>query len=348
MTNTYDGDRLRGKKLEGTDATYYLRSSVLGQQVIGEIGSNGALKRGYVYAGNQLVALQGPTAGEVSYVHQDPITKSQRITNTSGAIVSTVDLDPFGGETSRSLTSAFQPRKYTSYEGDGNGDDDAMMRRYQSALSRFAQPDPYDGSYSLSNPQSFNRYAYVGNDPVNFVDPTGLERQCVIIRHEDGRLEEICFETQDAVQIYMTWDDLPGAVGLGMNIQAPLTMPVLPGSSRPRASTPTSFAPTLANVKREEDARRARSLNDCLSQANNDYEKLKRQNGDDYVNSMIGIQSSATHGIAALALRSLGGSLIGFAINWGVSTAYYAPGAVANKQAHQRARTSCYSFYGPR
>ncbi|MGH9904947.1 MAG: hypothetical protein ACRD8U_05095, partial [Pyrinomonadaceae bacterium] len=41
--------------------------------------------------------------------------------------------------------------------------------------SRFDQPDPYDGSYSLTDPQSFNRYAYVNNDPVNFVDPSGLD-----------------------------------------------------------------------------------------------------------------------------------------------------------------------------
>jgi hypothetical protein len=27
---------------------------------------------------------------------------------------------------------------------------------------------------SLANPQSLNRYAYVQNDPVNFVDPLGL------------------------------------------------------------------------------------------------------------------------------------------------------------------------------
>ena len=49
-----------------------------------------------------------------------------------------------------------------------------MHRRYNPGSTRFDQPDPYDGSYNLTNPQSFNRYAYVNNDPVNLVDPSGL------------------------------------------------------------------------------------------------------------------------------------------------------------------------------
>ena len=36
------------------------------------------------------------------------------------------------------------------------------------------QPDPWDGSYDLGEPQTFNRYAYVRNDPVNYVDPSGM------------------------------------------------------------------------------------------------------------------------------------------------------------------------------
>ena len=36
------------------------------------------------------------------------------------------------------------------------------------------RPDPYKGSYTFTNPQSLNRYSYVANDPVNFVDPSGL------------------------------------------------------------------------------------------------------------------------------------------------------------------------------
>ena len=48
------------------------------------------------------------------------------------------------------------------------------MRRYSRRHGRFSQPDPYGGSYDLTDPQSFNRYSYVQNDPVNFTDPTGL------------------------------------------------------------------------------------------------------------------------------------------------------------------------------
>ena len=29
----------------------------------------------------------------------------------------------------------------------------------------------------MTNPQSFNRYAFVQNDPVNFVDPSGLDQE---------------------------------------------------------------------------------------------------------------------------------------------------------------------------
>jgi RHS repeat-associated protein len=172
LTQSYDGDRLRVKRVENGTTTYYLRSSVLGGQVISELSAGGVLQRGYVYLGGQMLAIQ--QSSQVSWVHQDPMTKSQRITNSAGTITSTIDLDPWGGETSRSSNQAFQPHRYTSYERDGNGGDEAMMRRYTGKWHRFVQPDPYDGSYDLTNPQSFNRYAYVQNEPVNSVDPSGL------------------------------------------------------------------------------------------------------------------------------------------------------------------------------
>jgi RHS repeat-associated protein len=177
LQQAYDGDTLRAKKTENGTATYYLRSSVLGGQVVAEIKSAGgswSWSRGYVYdGGGSLLAIQSD--GLVRWPMQDPVTKSQRITDTIGGIAAAVDVDPWGGETGRSWNAGLQPRKYTTYERDGNGTDEAMMRRYNRWHSRFDQPDPYNGSYDFSNPQGLNRYAYTHDDPVNFTDPLGLD-----------------------------------------------------------------------------------------------------------------------------------------------------------------------------
>jgi RHS repeat-associated protein len=171
LQQNYDGDGLRAKKIDAGATTYYLRSTVLGGQVVAEINGSGAWQRGYVYLGGQLLAVQ---QGGVYWIHHDPVAKSKRVTNSSGTVVSTVELDPWGGNTSRNSNDAFQPRKFTTYERDGNASDEAMFRRYNRWWSRFDQPDPSSASYNLGEPQSFNRYAYVQNDPVNFVDPSGL------------------------------------------------------------------------------------------------------------------------------------------------------------------------------
>ena len=54
------------------------------------------------------------------------------------------------------------------------------------ALAENDQPDPYEGSYALTDSQSFNRYGYVGNDPVNFVDPAGLDGEIFFIVSWNG------------------------------------------------------------------------------------------------------------------------------------------------------------------
>jgi len=52
--------------------------------------------------------------------------------------------------------------------------DYAKNRYHQPGMGRFMTPDPYGGSISLGNPGSWNRYSYVGGDPVNGLDPLGL------------------------------------------------------------------------------------------------------------------------------------------------------------------------------
>ncbi len=52
----------------------------------------------------------------------------------------------------------------------------ARNRWYSSQVARFTTVDP-SGRANLGAPQSWNRYAYVMGDPVNFSDPSGLD-QC--------------------------------------------------------------------------------------------------------------------------------------------------------------------------
>ncbi|HQO21286.1 MAG TPA: RHS repeat-associated core domain-containing protein, partial [Acidobacteriota bacterium] len=46
------------------------------------------------------------------------------------------------------------------------------FRYYGSNIGRFMKPDPVGGN--PGNPQSWNLYAYVGNNPINRTDPTGM------------------------------------------------------------------------------------------------------------------------------------------------------------------------------
>ena len=54
----------------------------------------------------------------------------------------------------------------------------AQFRQYNSAQGRWMSSDPYVGSYNPFDPQSMNRYSYVQNNPLGFIDPLGLAVKC--------------------------------------------------------------------------------------------------------------------------------------------------------------------------
>ncbi|NMB99270.1 MAG: RHS repeat-associated core domain-containing protein [Thermoanaerobaculaceae bacterium] len=81
--------------------------------------------------------------------------------------------DPFGLELPP-INSTDNRIIYTGQERDEFTNYDYMHARfYSSSIGRFLRPDPLMRSAKLEEPQSWNRYSYVENNPIAFVDPTG-------------------------------------------------------------------------------------------------------------------------------------------------------------------------------
>jgi RHS repeat-associated protein len=81
---------------------------------------------------------------------------------------------PYGEE--QGGATAANKEKFATYTRDAvSGLDYAVNRYYSSTWGRFTSADPYQASGGVTDPQSWNRYSYVRNDPVNYSDPRGLD-----------------------------------------------------------------------------------------------------------------------------------------------------------------------------
>lgn len=66
-------------------------------------------------------------------------------------------------------------QKFTGYERDAETTlDYAQARYFASTQGRFTSPDPLLSSGKPLQPQSWNRYTYTINNPLKYVDPSGL------------------------------------------------------------------------------------------------------------------------------------------------------------------------------
>jgi RHS repeat-associated protein len=95
------------------------------------------------------------------------------ITDSSGVVKGAMDNLPFGEDAG--VIGESEKHRFTTYERESSnegGTDYAVNRQYSQVTGRFNRPDPIQAD--VANPQSLNRYPYVGNAPLDFTDPLGL------------------------------------------------------------------------------------------------------------------------------------------------------------------------------
>ena len=149
---------------------------VFEQNVDGSGDSTGTVK--YYQFGGRAVAMRtagpGGGAGTVRYLLADHLGSTCTVTGSNGTVVASQRYWPFGATRSGSITQT--DKLYTGQRQEPG--DSALglynykARFYGTTLGRFASVDPVAGS--IGDPQGWNPYAYVRNNPLRHVDPTGM------------------------------------------------------------------------------------------------------------------------------------------------------------------------------
>jgi RHS repeat-associated protein len=141
------------------------------------------------------VKVWSATTSNVNWLVSDQLGTPRMIFDKTGALatVKRHDYLPFGeelsaGQGARSNTLGYGAadgvrQKFTQKERDNEtGLDYFGARYYGSIQGRFTGADPAPiTEKQLVNPQDLNRYAYVANNPLKFIDPDGEEKILVVI-----------------------------------------------------------------------------------------------------------------------------------------------------------------------
>jgi RHS repeat-associated protein len=157
--------------------TYYVweGDSVITEYTNPSGASMPAWSKNYIYLGGRLLATEEPNGnGEIVHYHHPDRLGTRLVTNNLDSNYTQQATFPFGTALDAESTGATN-RRFTSYDrSDTTGLDYAVNRHYDPRQGRFTQPDPLGMSAAnLADPQSLNMYSYVGNDPMNRVDPNG-------------------------------------------------------------------------------------------------------------------------------------------------------------------------------
>jgi RHS repeat-associated protein len=132
-------------------------------------------------------------SGVYQYNHPDFLGSAKLFSTPTRSASAAMAYAPFG----EGYTGGQQWEQFTTWgdaftmyynEGQTGTLDDFTFRRYSPVQGRWISPDPAGlGAVNPANPQSWNRYAYVGNAPLTGTDPSGLFRSDNVGTEEDNR-----------------------------------------------------------------------------------------------------------------------------------------------------------------
>ncbi len=134
--------------------------------------SDSVWMRGEVFGLGHLATYSG---GGTYFVHTDGLGSERVHSDWNGNSVGTCTGNPYGDNYACTGTNP-SPIRYAGMEYDSETQMyHTPFRYYNPRLGVWMTPDPAGlAAIDQGDPQSMNRYAYVGHNPLNYMDPLGL------------------------------------------------------------------------------------------------------------------------------------------------------------------------------
>ena len=179
-TSTYRYDGL-GRRIEKVANGQTKRYIYDGEDILLEYDGTNTLVARYTHGPGIDEPIAVTKGGSTFFYHQDGLGTVTDLTDSAGAIAKSYAYDTYGTIVDQTGIVE-QPYTYTGREFDSeNGLYYYRARSYDSAIGRFIEKDP------IGLAADVNTYSYVGNDPVNWIDPQGLQknrnpRACLLLR----------------------------------------------------------------------------------------------------------------------------------------------------------------------